>query len=272
METKGNCFVIQPFDKSKFDKRFDDHFVPAIEAAGLIPYRVDRDPSVRVPIESIHTGINDSVACLADITMDNPNVWYELGYALARGKEVIIVCCKEERATDFPFDVRHLTITSYSTGSGSDFIKLEEDITSQLTARISESEKMRNIASMSPVQDVEGLSPHEIAALSVIFADRTGPGSAIDIFDIKREMEKAGFTPLAVNLSLESLGQKDLAKFQYAVLEEGGDPMPTYVITKSGIQWIMKNQEKLVLRAEDTKRQLTPYGKSAPFGSGYSAG
>jgi len=35
-----NCFMIQPFDSGKFDKRFDDVYVPAIEAAGLEAYRV----------------------------------------------------------------------------------------------------------------------------------------------------------------------------------------------------------------------------------------
>jgi len=47
------CFVIQPFDSGKFDKRFRDIFKPAIEAAGLEPYRVDDDPSVDIPIEAI---------------------------------------------------------------------------------------------------------------------------------------------------------------------------------------------------------------------------
>ncbi len=68
------CFVIQPFDKGPFDKRYDDVLTPAIERAGLQPYRVDRDPSVTIPIEGIETGIRESEACLADITTDNPNV------------------------------------------------------------------------------------------------------------------------------------------------------------------------------------------------------
>jgi hypothetical protein len=54
------CFVIQPFDGGKFDKRFDDVFKPAIEAAGLSAYRVDRDPTVEVPIEAIEDGIREA--------------------------------------------------------------------------------------------------------------------------------------------------------------------------------------------------------------------
>ena len=84
----GTCFVIQPFDRGKFDKRFEDTFRPAIEEAGLEAYRVDQDPNVEIPIEAIEEGIRNAAVCLADITTDNPNVWYELGYAFAAGKAV----------------------------------------------------------------------------------------------------------------------------------------------------------------------------------------
>lgn len=98
------CFVIQPFDAGKFDNRFDDVYKPAIEAAGLEEYRVDRDPAVDVPIEAIEQGIRNATVCLADITTDNPNVWYELGFALAAGKPVVMVCSKERPIKDI-----HLT-------------------------------------------------------------------------------------------------------------------------------------------------------------------
>src|SRR5580698_6596110 len=89
------CFVIQPFDADKFDKRFEEVFSPAIQAAGLDPYRVDRDPSVDVPIDAIESGIRGAAVCLADITTDNPNVWYELGFAFAAGRPVVMVCSQE---------------------------------------------------------------------------------------------------------------------------------------------------------------------------------
>lgn len=49
----STCFVIQPFDGAKFDKRYEDVYKPAIEHAGLEAYRVDVDPHVSFPIESI---------------------------------------------------------------------------------------------------------------------------------------------------------------------------------------------------------------------------
>ena len=51
------CFVMQPFDKGVFDKRYESVFSPAISAAGVEPYRVDRDPSVSIPIQEIENGM-----------------------------------------------------------------------------------------------------------------------------------------------------------------------------------------------------------------------
>lgn len=106
------CFVIQPFDGGKFDKRFDDVYKPAIEAAGLDAYRVDRDPSVDIPIDAIEEGIKNESICLADITSDNPNVWYELGFAYATGRPVIMVCSDERSDRRYPFDIQHRSIIS----------------------------------------------------------------------------------------------------------------------------------------------------------------
>lgn len=50
-ENMDKCFVIQPFDNDKFDKRYQDIFKPAIDKAELDPYRVDKDLSVRIPID-----------------------------------------------------------------------------------------------------------------------------------------------------------------------------------------------------------------------------
>jgi hypothetical protein len=109
----ATCFVIQPFDSGKFDKRFEDIYRPAIEAAGLEAYRVDKDPSVSVPIDAIEEGIRQAAVCLADITADNPNVWYELGYAFAAKRPVVMVCSEERTGKKYPFDIQHRSIIAY---------------------------------------------------------------------------------------------------------------------------------------------------------------
>ncbi|MCD6460559.1 hypothetical protein J7L67_07840 [bacterium] len=117
----------------KYDKRYEAIFKPAIEKADLKPYRVDRDPAVSIPINDIKTKIKNSDVCLAEITDDNPNVWLELGYAIASDKEVVLVC-SDERGKEFPFDIQHRSIIIYKTESTQDFDKLRKNITKKLEA------------------------------------------------------------------------------------------------------------------------------------------
>lgn len=42
---------------------------------------------------------------IAEISTDNPNVCFKLGYALAHSI-VVILMCSDERKTSFPFDIR----------------------------------------------------------------------------------------------------------------------------------------------------------------------
>jgi hypothetical protein len=144
--------VIQPFDDGgKFDKRYADVFEPAIRDAGLEPYRVDNDPSVTIPIEEIQDGIRRASVCLADITMDNPNVWFELGYALASNKEICLIC-SEERTGKYPFDVQHRTITKYRVESKSHYSCLQSEITERLRAIMDKSATLAAIDAQSPIK------------------------------------------------------------------------------------------------------------------------
>lgn len=126
------CFVIQPFDAGVYDSRFAEVYKPAIESAGFMAYRVDEDPSASVPIEHIESGIRDASVCFAEITEARENVWFELGLAIAHGKEVCLVCASSR--TRFPFDVQHRQIIVYETAIPSDFARLGQRITARLRA------------------------------------------------------------------------------------------------------------------------------------------
>ncbi len=152
--TLGRCFVIQPFDKGAYDKRYEDVIVPAIGGAGLGEYRVDRDPAARVLIEAIEVGIRDSDACIAEITTDNPNVWYELGFAIANGKPLVMICNSKERTGPFPFDVSHRPIITFAPESPRDFQALQADITSRLKALLEASAEAQTMASIQSAETI----------------------------------------------------------------------------------------------------------------------
>lgn len=239
------CFVIQPFDGGKFDNRFKDIFKPAIENAGLDAYRVDQDPKVSIPIQDIEKGIKESKICLADITIDNPNVWFELGYAFACGKEVVLVC-SEERQVKFPFDIQHRTIIKYSTGSTSDFEKLKKDITAKIKAVLQKAETLSNVTEVSKVAKFEGLDQHEVYALAVIAENIDHPEGNASAFQIKRDMEAGGFTKVAASLALKSLIQKGFLDCENQQ-DQNGEYYMGYRFTEKGWAWTLSNKDKFVL-------------------------
>ena len=259
MSNMSRCFVIQPFDGGKFDKRFEDVLAPAIKAAFLEPYRVDRDPSVSIPIEQIQSGIEASRACLADITTDNPNVWFELGYAIACQREVVLICA-EERTTKFPLDVQHRTIIKYSTESPRDFDALKTKITDRLVALIEKESDLNVVANMSPVATVQGLEQFAIATL-VAVAQRIDVGVSAGV--LQDDMEKAGFTRLATMLGIRGL----MAKSMLESYEEHGwnEVYTAYRVAETGVSWLFQNRSNLKLHVEPSVRSESADGANAPF-------
>ena len=209
----ATCFVIQPFDAGRFDKRFADVFAPAIEAAGLEPYRVDQDPKVEMPIEAIETGISGATVCLADITTDNPNVWYELGFAFACGRPVVMVCSNERTPRKYPFDIQHRTVIPYLSESTQDFEKWKQGITVRIRALAGRGEAMRRLAETEQVAPVEGLSQTELVVLATIAGVRPEPDGHVSVHLAKQDVEQAGFTPVGFALGLRRLVKKALVVF-----------------------------------------------------------
>jgi len=240
------CFVMQPFDGSTFDKRYDDVYAPAIRDADLDPYRVDRDPSVRIPIEDIESGIRNSEICLADITTDNPNVWFELGFAIAVPREVVLVC-SDERTTHFPFDVQHRNILRYKTESKSDFDKLRSEIAERIRGVLEKERTIGRISNLPPIADAEGLSQHEFVALVAVMQNRMSPEDVVSAYTIKEDMNRASFTDIGVSLALQGIIDKGMVTTAIETDWNGNDYV-VYSMTEEGIQWLMRNQDEIVLK------------------------
>jgi hypothetical protein len=248
------CFVIQPFDGDVFDKRYEDVFAPAIRDAHLEPYRVDQDPSVSVPIDDIERGIHRAQLCFAEITTDNPNVWFELGYAIAASRDVVLVC-SEERKCHFPFDVQHRSIIKYRTGAPQDYTELREKITERITAVLTKQEEIGKASAISPMRDTEGLSQHEIVALVTVMQNSFISGEWSSAWTVKNDMNKAGFTDIAVALAMRLLRKKDMV-VEREVQDEQGEQFTGYRVTREGEAWLIANQDQLWLKREPEKGTL----------------
>jgi nucleoside 2-deoxyribosyltransferase len=244
----GVCFVIQPFDGGSFDKRYEDILVPAITEAGFEPYRVDRDPEVSIPIEDIQNGIKNADVVLAEISIDNPNVWFELGFTIASQKEVVLIC-SDQRNSKFPFDIQHRRIIQYSIGSPRDFEQLKRQITDRIKAISKKQYNMGLLKTESPIALTEGLNQHEMTLLVSIAQNVDSPDDTVSTYLIKQDMAKAGFAPIAVILGLDSLTTKGLVQLTEE-REYNGEPYKAYRVTSQGMNWLHNNTDKLVLKQE----------------------
>jgi hypothetical protein len=246
--TKDLCFVMQPFDRGKFDDRYEDVFAPALEKCGLEPYRVDRDPGVSIPIDEIENSIRNARICFAEITTDNPNVWFELGYAIACSKDVVLVCASE-RKTAFPFDVRHRNIITYESNSARDFEKLEADIVVKTKAILAKQTTVDT--TKTDLITTEDLSDHEIIALVTIMVDQMS-GEGIAGWDLQKEMKRKGYNEIATTIAVKKLLTKSMIK-QSSSLDHNGYEYNTYLTTSIGEDWVIQNEGKILLKSSSAE-------------------
>jgi hypothetical protein len=239
------CFVIQPFDSGKFDKRYKETFKPAIIEAGFQPYRVDEDREADVLITSIEDGIRSAAVCLADITTDNPNVWFELGFAFAASRPVVMVC-STERTGKYPFDIQHRKVTSYKTEAQSDFKALSDEIVERLRGVAEKGQTLQQIAEAEPLAPVSGLSPIELTILAVA-AGAALPRQGFSLWSIKSDAEKLGLSDVGISLALRRLWQKKF--LEEALVEDyGNEPYKGAAISSKGWDWIDANDDNFTLR------------------------
>lgn len=241
----AKCFVIQPFDRGPFDKRYDDVLAPTIQAAGLEPYRVDRDPSANIPIDAIIEGIKGALVCVADISVDNPNVWFELGVAIATNTPLVLLCDVTSR-THFPFDVQHRYVITYKRESVSDFEALAVEVKARIEGVLEKAEVIEKLVG-SPLNETEGLEPHEVTALALIAENDLDRDAAPVASRIKEDMSRAGYTPLAAVLAVKALQSKGLVE-EVGRHSFDGEPYTAFVLTSGGVGWLMRNQEGLALK------------------------
>lgn len=127
-EGQESCFTIMPFG-GWFDSYYETVYVPAIEAAGLVPCRADDLYRPSTIIHDIWAYTQSAKLVLADLSGKNANVFYELGLAHALAKPAILVT---ESMDDIPFDLRALRVLEYNKNEPRWGELLQEKITSAI--------------------------------------------------------------------------------------------------------------------------------------------
>jgi hypothetical protein len=103
------CFVLMPF-ANDLQPIYDDHIRPTIERAQMRCERADEIKGPTLITWDIWERVNRARFLVADLTNQNPNVFYELGLAHAISKDVILLT----QSMDFvPFDLKTLRCIEY---------------------------------------------------------------------------------------------------------------------------------------------------------------
>lgn len=100
MSTQPHAFVAMPFGSKPgadsklidFDRIYRELIVPALEAAGFEVFRADQETRAGNIVTDMFQELLMADLVVADLTINNPNVWYELGvrHALRSRAEILI--------------------------------------------------------------------------------------------------------------------------------------------------------------------------------------
>jgi hypothetical protein len=123
------CFILMPF-ASKFQSIYDKHIKPTVRRAGLTCVRADDIQGTNQITWDIWEYINRSRFLVAELTDQNPNVFYELGLAHALSKDVVLITQSMEFVS---FDLKAIRCIVYaSTPSGME--KLDRELAGVIAA------------------------------------------------------------------------------------------------------------------------------------------
>ena len=122
MPHRALCFVIMPFGRKPdaanrlidFDRIYAEIVAPAVEAAGLAVLRADEEKSGGFIHKLMYERILLSEFAIADVTLLNANVYYELGVRHAVRPSSTVLTMSEGSA--LPFDVGALRALPYAIG------------------------------------------------------------------------------------------------------------------------------------------------------------
>lgn len=112
---KPFAFVLMPFSRS-FGDLYRFGIQSTAEELGIVAERVDEQHFSETILERVYRQIENCDFIIAEMTGQNPNVFYEVGYAHAKGKLCALIT---QDASDIPFDLKHHTHIIYD-GSATD--------------------------------------------------------------------------------------------------------------------------------------------------------
>lgn len=130
---KPKAFIVMQFT-SPYNEIYHDVIDRICKSKDVEAIRVDDSYGPGLIIADIKRYIMESTLIIADITPDNPNVYYEVGYAHGLNKPTILIA---EKGRSLPFDVSPFRTLFYENSIGGK-MKLEEGLQEHINAILKE--------------------------------------------------------------------------------------------------------------------------------------
>jgi hypothetical protein len=112
---KSSAFVVIQFT-DEFNALYNEVIKPTCEKYGLTAIRADDIYSSGLILDDIVRSIQECFVIIADITPNNPNVFYEVGYAHGMGKATILL--SDKKRDKLPFDISGFRTLFYDNTIG----------------------------------------------------------------------------------------------------------------------------------------------------------
>jgi hypothetical protein len=122
-EDRDHAFVAMPVS-ADLDDRFHYGITTAVHACGLLCERIDEAAFTGDVLEQIEQKIRSATLVVADLSLANPNVYLEVGFAWGIGVPTVLICHAD---SELQFDVRGQKCLFFSSIHG-----LEESLTGEL--------------------------------------------------------------------------------------------------------------------------------------------
>lgn len=110
------AFIVMQFDTPEYEALFNEVIKPVYEKEGFRVYRADFAKRPGLIISDITKQITESRVIIAEVTPINGNVYYEVGYADALRKPVVLIA--NRNVGQLPFDVRPYRTIFYENSIG----------------------------------------------------------------------------------------------------------------------------------------------------------
>ncbi len=219
------------------------------------------------PRMNAYSAIAAAPICIAEVSEDNPNVWLELGYALALNRPTVIICEKTRRSK-LPFDVQHRPVIFYRTDSVSGFADLEKDIIRHVQHELSSAKKISKAAVLKPadVGKVD-LEEFEVAILITIFSFLTSMLGGVEVWALENKLKEMGYDDLALALGITTLQDKGYIQCSVELIEDyqNSYDAKVYRVSAAGVEWIKNNQGSLEIKPKPKKQKQVDFADELPF-------